>query len=395
MTSSRRSIVGPWAAAKILAIGAAGALLYFAHAAFVPVALALLLSLVLSGPVEALHRRGVSRSISAAVILMVALALFVGAVAALWSPAQAWYANAPHTMATVKKRVRPVVSALRRLDDLRDSATSIASPTTEPQSPAPPPAPVAESAPALILGAGIPAVVAAVTFLIVTLFLLTGGPPMLARMTAAFVDDLKVSHVLGIIEKVRLEVGQFYVTTTLINIGLGVVTTAAMWAWGMPTPYLWGALAAIANYIPYAGSATTLIVVTLVAAVSFDTLGQAVGVAATQLLIATIEGQIAQPLLVGRRLEVNPLLVFLALWFGGLFWGVAGIVLATPVLVTLKVIAENSTSGKSMMEFLGPNEPGPRGRVLETFFRGLRGKGTEGRSGGAASATLAARESDG
>jgi predicted PurR-regulated permease PerM len=54
-------------------------------------------------------------------------------------------------------------------------------------------------------------------------------------------------------------------------------------------------------------------------------------------------------------MEVNPLLIFLGLWFGGLFWGVAGIILATPTLVALKVIAENTKSGKSLQEFLGPN----------------------------------------
>src|SRR6185436_520500 len=194
----------------------------------------------------------------------------------------------------------------------------------------------------------------------------------------AFADDLQASHVLGIIQKVRTEVGHFYLTTTLINIGLGVATTVSMWAWGMPTPYLWGALAAIANYIPYAGAAATLIVVTVVAAVSFDTLGHALGIAATQLLLATIEGQIVQPLLVGRRLEVNPLLVFLGLWFGGLFWGIAGIVLATPVLVARKVIAENSKFGRPMMEFLGPNDADPRNRVLETLLRGSGRLGAKG-----------------
>jgi predicted PurR-regulated permease PerM len=64
-----------------------------------------------------------------------------------------------------------------------------------------------------------------------------------------------------------------------------------------------------------------------------------------------------QPLVIGRRLEVNPLLVFLGLWFGGIFWGIAGVVLATPILVALKVIAENTLDGQSMMQFLGPNEP--------------------------------------
>lgn len=61
-------------------------------------------------------------------------------------------------------------------------------------------------------------------------------------------------HVQRHIEKVRAEAGNFYVTTALINIGLGIATTLVMMAWGMPTPYLWGALAATVNFIPYAGS---------------------------------------------------------------------------------------------------------------------------------------------
>ncbi len=76
----------------------------------------------------------------------------------------------------------------------------------------------------------------------------------------------------------------------------------------------------------------------------------------------------------GRRLEVNPLLIFLALWFGGLYWGVAGIVLATPALVALKVLAENSKSGRPMMEFLGPNDQAPdRDAKLYKFVRKLDG----------------------
>jgi predicted PurR-regulated permease PerM len=161
------------------------------------------------------------------------------------------------------------------------------------------------------------------------------------------------------IERVRAEVGHFYVTSLCINLGLGIATTLVMMAWKMPTPYLWGAMAALLNFIPYAGATITLITVTLVAIISFDGLGHAVGVAASYVGLSAIEGQIVQPLLVGRRLEVNPLLIFLGLWFGGFFWGIAGILLATPCLVALKVIAENAKDGQSMMQFLGPNEIAP------------------------------------
>jgi predicted PurR-regulated permease PerM len=356
---------------RLLVWAGVGLLLYFAHAAFVPVALALLLALVLSGPVEFLHKKRVPRSLSALIILVLVISAFGGVVAAMWAPAQEWSAKAPQTFALVRKKIRPVARALDHIDDLRKSASMDAPGHAS----APPPAPAADPSqgtPAALLDIGASAIAAIVTFLIVTLFLLTGGPPMMARMTAAFVSNLKASSVLNIIEEVRKEVGHFYLTTTFINIGLGVVTGVAMWAWGMPTPYLWGAMAAVLNYFPYAGAVTTLIVISLVAVVAFDTLGHVLGVAGTYVVLATLEGQIVQPLLVGRRMEVNPLLIFLGLWFGGLFWGIAGIILATPTLVALKVIAEHSKSGKPMMEFLGPNDQAPgRDSQLDRYVKRL------------------------
>ncbi|MGO9992006.1 MAG: AI-2E family transporter [Steroidobacteraceae bacterium] len=346
-------------AGKLLAWGAFGLLLYVAHAAFVPIALALLLALVLSGPVEALHKYRINRSLSAMLILVIVLAVMAGTVNLMWEPTQEWFAKAPQTMTIIKRKVRPVAQFMNRLDELRKNAGNLTSSGRQTPAASPTAVVAGESAPALFLDATGEFLAGLLTFVIVTLFLLAGGPPMLARMTAAFADDLNASRVLDIIEKVRREVGRFYVTTALINLGLGCATTALMMAWDMPTPYLWGALAALLTFIPYAGSATMLLVITLVAVVSFDTLGHILGVAGSYVLLAMLEGQIVQPLLVGRRLEVNPLLVFLALWFGGLFWGVAGIILATPALVALKVIAEHANSGKSVVKFLGPNDQSP------------------------------------
>ena len=367
------SRVRPVTAMKAIVWGALGVLLYFAHAAFIPVALALLFSLVLSSPVEALHKVHIPRSLSAALILIIVLSAFGGLVTLMWAPAQDWFAKAPQTIQTIKQKVSPIAKIMNRFDDLRKNATSLSGPSH----PAPAlnvaPAASAESAPALIVNVGAAAIAGVLAFVIATLFLLTGGPPMMARMTAAFVDNLNAAYVLNIIEKVRGEVGHYYLITTLINMGLGVVTGAAMWGWGMPTPYLWGALAAILNYIPYAGPGTTLFGLTVVAAVTFSTLGQVLGVAATFLVITLLEGQVVQPLWVGRRMEVNPLLIFLGLWFGGFLWGIAGIILATPTLVALKVIAENTKSGKPMLEFLGPNDQTPnRDATLKRFAKAAR-----------------------
>ncbi len=339
-------------ATKILVWGAVGLLLYEAHVAFVPIALALLLALILSGPVEALHRLRIPRGVGAFLMLLVTLGVLTGAVELLWAPAQEWFESAPRTLKTIKKRITPLARFKQHVDDLRGDASAVG--VTKPGvAPAVAVAPVTDGT-AEFFDSTREVLVGAVTVAIVTLFLLAGGPPMMARMTAAFVDDLHAGRVQFLIEKVRAEVGRFYLTTTFINLGLGCATTFVMMAWGMPAPYLWGALAAAFNYIPYLGSATTLVVVTLVAAVSFTDLTHILGVAGSYLALATLEGQVAQPLLVGRRLDISPIVVFLALWFGGLFWGIAGILLAMPVLVTIKVLAENSERGKPLLEFLNP-----------------------------------------
>ncbi len=333
-----------------------GVLLYFGHAAFIPVALALLAGLILSGPVEALYRLGLPRGLSAVLILIAALAAVSGLIALMWAPSQQWYASAPHTLTVIQKKFTPAARLMRRMEDLSQRAGKVAAVNSGE------PAIVAvaqESASSALLATLRDSAIGLATFVVITLFLLAGGPPMVSRMTAAFFSHLKSHHIQKYIEKIRAEVGQFYVTTSLINVGLGIVTTLVMMWWGMPTPYLWGVLAALLNFIPYAGATATLLIVTLVAIVSFEGLGPAVGVALSYLAIATIEGQVVQPLLVGRRLEVNPLLIFLGLWFGGLFWGVAGVILATPVLVALKVMAENAVDGQSMLQFLGPNEDEP------------------------------------
>jgi predicted PurR-regulated permease PerM len=346
-------------ACMMLVFGALGVLLYVAHVAFIPIALALLFALVLSGPVEALHKRHVPRGLSALLILAIALAIFGMAIAMLWKPVQYWYTEAPQTIRTVKQRFAPVARIVSRVEDIGSAAGSIGSnasahPAAHP-APAPPVAGNSPSMASAVLGSSLGAAVSSLTVLILTLFLMTGGPPMLARMTSAFVDDLNASHVLTIIEAVRREVGRFYAVSALINIGLGVVTTGAMMLWGMPTPYVWGVMAALLNFIPYAGPTATLVVLTFVAAMTFQEVPRIFGVAGTYLAIAAIEGQIVQPLFVGRRLQINPLLIFLGLWLGGLYWGIAGVLLATPLLVALKVIAEHTRGGRPVLEFLGPN----------------------------------------
>src|ERR1700690_3517678 len=101
-SSSRSSMT-----VRLLAGLAVGALLYIAHAVFIPIALAVLFSLLLTSPVEALHRRGLSRSASAIVVLALLASLIGGSVNLLWTPAQSWWASAPKTLVMIEKKSRP------------------------------------------------------------------------------------------------------------------------------------------------------------------------------------------------------------------------------------------------------------------------------------------------
>src|SRR5262249_7264788 len=107
-------------------------------------------------------------------------------------PAQQWFAAAPHTLRIIEKKIRPVEQIISRIDELRSSAGNIANPVHGQQ--APPVAASEEGGPASLLDATRGAALASATVMILTLFLLAGGPPMLARMTAAFASDLKAAH---------------------------------------------------------------------------------------------------------------------------------------------------------------------------------------------------------
>jgi predicted PurR-regulated permease PerM len=307
--------------------------LYLGHEVFIPVVLALLFATVLSGAVEALHRRRLPRSLASFLLLFVLLTLIAITFNAIADPARQWFANLPHTLRVIERKVHPVALALNQIEVLGNRAGAIANPggaAPHPGAPAPASAPASSLSAYEVLSQTRSGLVSTLTVVILSLFLLSGGPPMLARMAASLADDVQAAHVLRVIEAIRSEVGRYYGTVAIINLGLGAATGLAMMFLGGPNPFLWGTMAAVLNFIPYVGGAMTLVVLAVVALVSFDNVGRIIAVPAVYLGLATIEGQVVQPLRVGHRLDLNPLLVFLAVWFGRWLWGIAGIVVAVP-----------------------------------------------------------------
>jgi predicted PurR-regulated permease PerM len=165
------------------------------------------------------------------------------------------------------------------------------------------------------------------------------------RLDVAFGAPESNRRLVQIVASISDNVGRYFAAVTISNLLLGVGTAATMQLLGMPNALLWGVVAFLLNYIPYAGSATTLVLLSVVAVVSFDGLERAFAVAGCYLVLTAIEGQVVQPVLVGHRLDVSPLLVLLSLWFGGWLWGIAGVALAVPLLVSVKALAIELRSG--------------------------------------------------
>jgi predicted PurR-regulated permease PerM len=323
----------------LIAICSLVALLHAFRAALVPLGLALLLACVLSGAVEALRRWRIPRALSASVLLVMVAVALGGMIDMTWAPAHQWLQNSPRVLRTIEHKVRPAQSVMRRLDYIAKRVTALA--YTDGESSAAP-APAAAQPPAGLTPIEVATATGWVLGGIVTvvgfaLLVLSAGPTTLARMTAALGGDWHSVRVLKVIDAIRLEVGRYYATLVLINIVFGTVVAGAMWLLGMPNPPLWGVIAGVLNFIPYLGAATTFTIVTTVALVTFSSLAHVLLVGGIYLALAAIEGHVVEPIFLGRRLDLNPLTVLTALWLGGWLWGIAGVVLALPVLVAIKI----------------------------------------------------------
>jgi predicted PurR-regulated permease PerM len=317
--------------AVILGIGA----LHVARSAVVPVLFAVFLALLLSPAVVMLVRWRVPRALAAGLVIAVLVAIVALGLNATWRPARAWLDTAPTTMRTLERKLRPVTRVIAKVESVSEQAGRVANPAASPE-PSPQVVSPQEKSTFRVTQ---DVLIATVTMLIACFFLLADGPSLLVRVEALRGGTAASTRLLMLAGTISDDLGRYFSTVTLSNLLLGLGTTATMHWLGMPNALLWGAVAFLLNYVPYAGSAVTLMLLTAVAVVSFDGLGTAFAVAGSYLVLTTIEGQVVQPVLVGRRLDVHPIVVLLSLWFGGWLWGIAGVALAMPLIVTAKAFA--------------------------------------------------------
>jgi predicted PurR-regulated permease PerM len=330
----------------LLAIAA----LYFARPLLLPLVLAVLFNLLLSPGVRALRRIGLPFPLGAAVVLLATLAALGLAAWQLAEPAADWIERAPRSLQQIQDKIRPLkrsVEQVQKATEQVEQATQVGAtrPVREVKV-------KGQSLLQQLMAHAQEIAVGAFMMLVLLYFLMASDDFFLRKVVRVFPrlrDKIRAVEIGRTIER---EIGRYFLIYSLINVGVGAVVAAAMYALDMPNPMLWGVMVAVLNFVPYLGPVISLSVIGVVSLLTFDRLQQAAWPPLAYLVIEGIEGNVVQTLAFGRSLALNPVAIFVALLFWGWLWGAAGILLAVPTLVAVKVACTYIDSLKPIAEFL-------------------------------------------
>lgn len=347
-TSGRAARRGVYFGVMAMATLATVAALWAAKALLMPIAFAVLLTLILTPVVGFIARFHVPRWLGAAIVVLLALAGVAAAASQLTAPAERWLNPRSPEWRKLETQIRALKQPLEKLQGAQDRVADIAEPSGKPR----PREVVVEKRDVMMTLSDFQAIALGTVSTVVLVFFLLASDDLFLRKLIRVLPTLEDKKTaVGIARTIQSEIGRYFMTVAMSNAGLGVVTAAAMSLIGMPSPVFWGAVVALLNFIPYLGAAVSLILLTAAAVVSLDGWSIA-AVPATFLVLTTLEGQVIQPLIVGRRMELNVVVTFLSIMFGGWIWGLGGLFIAVPTLVVLKICADHIAAFATVGEFI-------------------------------------------
>jgi predicted PurR-regulated permease PerM len=339
---------GCWACGGLFAL-ALIATLHFAAPLILPIVLAVLFNFLLSPAVRGLKRMGVPLPLGALFVLLVVVGGLGVAVWQLAAPATDWFDRAPRLVQDVQRKLRPIKQSVeqvqRATEQVEKAATVGESRVRE----------IKLKGPTLLerlMDRAADLLVGAFMMFVLLYFLMASDDFFLRKVVRVMPRLRDKIRAVEIGRSIEVEIGRYFVSFSMISLGVGLAVTAATWATGLPNPPLWGAMAAVLNFVPYLGPAISISVISIVSVLTFDTLWRALLPPLVYLAIEAVEGNLIQPMTFGRSLSLNPVAIFVSLLFWGWLWGPAGILLAVPILVVVKVTADHIESMHTVAEFL-------------------------------------------
>lgn len=332
--------------------------LKLAQPLLLPVVIAVILTFVLATPVRMLRRRLGVPEVLGALLLVAALLGGTGLmVSMLAGPAAAWWQRAPSTLSQLVAQFDRLRSTIPFLAPPSSQSTPATAPVTRsarnapaaPQPPAPPVDPVKEKIASeglaltgVVLQRMLSFAVSAAATVILLYFLLASEHWMLSRTVEAIPRYRARALMLSGVRCAQRDIGHYLAALGVINLGVGTATGLALTALDMPNPVLWGSIAAVLNFIPYIGPLMMAGLLLLVGIVTFSTADLMVAPVAAFLLIHAVEANFLTPWFVGRRLALSPVSVFLSVMFFGWLWGIAGALVAVPILIGTRSLCKRN-----------------------------------------------------
>jgi predicted PurR-regulated permease PerM len=326
-------------------------LLEHARPLLLPVAIALVFTFVLAAPVRALQRAGVHEYIGAGLVIAAVLGVAVLLLMLVAAPAAAWWARAPLI-------VHELVDALQRW---RDALFPYATPAPLIRAPSLAASPdlLGERLASegwiftrLAIGETISFALSASATVILLYFLLASERWLVSRTIAAIRRPRMRALVLAGVRQAQRDIGLFISTMSLVNVALGVATGLALWLIGLPNPVLWGTTTAVLAFIPYLGPLLITLLLLLAGSVTFGTGFEMLGPPAAFLLLHGIEANFLSPMIMGHRLRLRPVFVFLSVMVWGWLWGIAGAFLAVPLLLALRALCKRTRTLRLVCVYL-------------------------------------------
>lgn len=314
--------------------------LYFSRPIMIPIVTAFVLSVLLAPAAEWLKKRSIGDSTGAFIIVLAAFSLFAGAVYLTIQPGAAWLERLPDVIEDAKGKLTNVQETVEKVQSVSEQVNDLTDLNGEKSNNE-----VTIQQPALggVLVSSARAILVQVLFTtVLTYFFLASRKDLQRKLMLMRTTTSGMLQTTRMMRAVEHKVGSYMLTMFVINIGLGAATTIVMIALGMPSPFVWGGLAAILNFIPYLGPFTLVVLLSVTGIVAFDTPLEMAAPALAYTALNFIESNFVTPLLIGVRLTISPLAVILNISFWTWMWGPAGAIISIPALIIFKTVCDHS-----------------------------------------------------
>jgi predicted PurR-regulated permease PerM len=326
------------------------AALYFARDMLIPIVLALLLALLLMPLVRKMRAWRVPDLVSAFVLVSAVVLLFGVGVLMLAGQAQQWLADAPSMLNRASLLIPTESGPFKHLKRTTDAVQDITRDETEAK---PLQVEVASSDDVLAaVGVSTHFAGAAVIVFVLAFFMLAFNSQLLNQAVESREAFNEKRNVVQLMRNVENGVSRYLFTVTAINCGLGLAAGIILWMMKIPNPVLWGVVVATMNYVPHVGAFICLVVLFLVGAVAHESLTWGLATAGAFVLLTSLESYFITPMILSRSLQLSPLAIILAILFWGWMWGIAGGLMAAPLLAMIKITCDQFESLHGVAAFL-------------------------------------------